>query len=78
VGFVKDVQVHVATEKAIVGILDSGDPRNRHDDLIPLLPWIHAVIGTKHVAANDLEPLSELLTDDNVRFQLIQVHRLES
>src|SRR6266566_8679868 len=59
VGFVNDDQVPTASEKAILGILDSGNPRDRRDDLIPFLPWIHAVIGTKHVAADDLKLLSE-------------------
>src|SRR6202166_2178295 len=61
VGFVHNDEVPTAWKKAILGVLDSGNPRDRGDDLISFLPRIHAVIGAKHVAANDLKLLAELL-----------------
>ena len=60
VRFINNDQIPSAAQQAVLGILNSGDPRNRGDDLIPFLPRVHAVVGPKHVAADHLELLAKL------------------
>ena len=59
VRLVDDHEIPAAAEQALLGVLDARDPRDRCDDLILFLPWVLAVVGAQHVAANHLEWLAE-------------------
>ncbi|HEV3257947.1 MAG TPA: hypothetical protein VG013_13760 [Gemmataceae bacterium] len=61
VRLIHDDEVPLAAQQAVLGVLDARDPGDRGDDLVPLLPRVHTVVGTQHVGANDLEALAELV-----------------
>ena len=61
VGLVHDDEVPAGAEQAFVGVFDPGDPGDRRDDLVVVLPGVLAVVGAEDVAADDLEVLAELV-----------------
>ena len=63
VGLIDDHQIPARAEQALAGVFDNRNPRDRRDDLVPLLPGVLSVVGPQNVAANDVELLTELVRD---------------
>jgi hypothetical protein len=51
----------MAAEKTFFGIFNSGNPGNRGDYLVLLLPGIGAIVRAQDVAANDFKFFPELI-----------------
>ena len=61
VSLVDDDQIPAGAKQALAGVFDHRYPGDRGDDLVAFLPRVLAVVGAQNVAADDVEPLAELV-----------------